>query len=134
MFPCLLTVEVGAGAKIYFHHSYLCYLAQPIINYHTSMHHFDSKIAKNPTRKGDTPSRTQFPSNSSMSTRVPCEQQLNMGQLILRDRRIPFRPSLCAPHPRKGIRSIFPNPSMEINVWEKNIFPGYGMEKKNNQA
>ena len=93
--------EVGGRGKGILSPPCLWYLVQPILNYHTSMHHFYSKIAKNPTRKGDTPSRTHSHSDISISIRVPCEQQLNMGQSILRDRRIPLRPSLCAPHPSR---------------------------------
>ena len=59
-----------------------------------------------------------------MRRRVPCEQQLNMGQSALRNRRNPFQKArscinilkvtITAKIIRKGIGLIFPNLDTEI--------------------
>src|ERR1700742_3843669 len=55
-----------------------------------------------------------------MWRRVPCEQQLNMGQSALRNRRNPFKKSQIILKTdtvkiiRKGIGLIFPNSDTEI--------------------
>ena len=57
-----------------------------------------------------------------MWRRVPCEQQLNMGQSVLRNRRRPFQKlHVCSIEEtvkiiRKGIGLIFPNSDTEIGL------------------
>ena len=58
-----------------------------------------------------------------MWRRVPCEQQLNMGQSVLRNRRRPFQKLQLSHHKndivkiiRKGIGLIFPNSDTEIGL------------------
>ncbi len=58
-----------------------------------------------------------------MWRRVPCEQQLNMGQSVLRNRRRPFQKLHVYSNLeetvkiiRKGIGLIFPNSDTEIGL------------------
>ena len=53
-----------------------------------------------------------------MWRKVPCEQQLYMGESILRDRKILFESGLSSDGPgyRKGIRLIFLNQDVD-NKW-----------------
>jgi hypothetical protein len=56
-----------------------------------------------------------------MWRRVPCEQQLNMGQSVLRNRRRPFQKLQMlfmetVKIIRKGIGLIFPNSDTEIGL------------------
>ena len=58
-----------------------------------------------------------------MWRRVPCEQQLNMGQSVLRNRRRPFQKLQLSSLTddivkiiRKGIGLIFPNSDTEIGL------------------
>ena len=64
-------------------------------------------------------------SRAEWRRRVPCEQQLYMGQSILSPREVPLRAEAGAPllveagaspPGRKGIGSIFPNPEAEPSV------------------
>jgi hypothetical protein len=58
-----------------------------------------------------------------MWRKVPCEQQLDMGESILRDRKIPFEsgPSPDGPVYRKGIGLIFPNQEVGMVVTQAKL-------------
>ncbi len=58
-----------------------------------------------------------------MWRKVPCEQQLDMGESILRDRKIPFEsgPSSDGPVYRKGIGLIFPNQEVGVVVTQAKL-------------
>ncbi len=51
-----------------------------------------------------------------MWRKVPCEQQLDMGESILRDKNILFESGCSSDQPdyRKGIGLIFPNQEVDI--------------------